>query len=111
MTPGLTGCGLARIPRAARSAMRLISRLEQESRLDRLVSAGQRAARLIRPGMLRDVLHGAARLLVATGLIAAVPAALAGAPWAKKPPKPATASCSSTAKAMSRDSSAPRRLM
>lgn len=92
--------------------MQLISRLEQESRLDRVVSAGQRAARLIRPGKLRDVLHGvwlghplhpmlvqvpvgawlsasildlargderAARLLVATGLIAAVPAALAGA--------------------------------
>jgi nitrite reductase/ring-hydroxylating ferredoxin subunit len=92
--------------------MQLISRLEQESRLDRLVSAGQRAARLIRPGKLRDVMHGvwlghplhpmliqvpvgawlsasildlsrgnerAARLLVATGLIAAAPAALAGA--------------------------------
>jgi nitrite reductase/ring-hydroxylating ferredoxin subunit len=92
--------------------MQAISRLEQESRLDRAVSAGQRAARLIRPGKLRDVLHGvwlghplhpvlvqvpvgawlsasvldlvrgderAARLLVATGLIAAVPAALAGA--------------------------------
>jgi nitrite reductase/ring-hydroxylating ferredoxin subunit/uncharacterized membrane protein len=77
-----------------------------------VVSAGQRAARLIRPGKLRDALHGvwlghplhpmlvqvpigawlsasildlargderAARLLVATGLIAAVPAALAGA--------------------------------
>ena len=38
--------------------MRIISRLEQESRLDRLVSAGQRAARLIRPGRLRDMLHG-----------------------------------------------------
>ena len=92
--------------------MQAISRLEQESRLDRVVSAGQRAARLIRPGKLRDALHGvwlghplhpmlvqvpvgawlsasvldlargderAARLLVATGLIAAVPAALAGA--------------------------------
>jgi nitrite reductase/ring-hydroxylating ferredoxin subunit/uncharacterized membrane protein len=92
--------------------MQLISRLEQVSRLDRVVSAGQRAAWLIRPGKLRDVLHGvwlghplhpvlvqvpvgawlsasvldlvrgderAARLLVATGLIAAVPAALAGA--------------------------------
>jgi uncharacterized membrane protein len=92
--------------------MRLISRLEQESRLDRLVSAGQRAARLIRPGRLRDnaarglawsPLHPmliqapvgvwisasildlargdeqATRQLVATGLIAAVPAALAGA--------------------------------
>jgi len=92
--------------------MQAISLLEQESRLDRVVSAGQRAARLIRPAKLRDVLHGvwlghplhpmlvqvpvgawlsasvldfargderAARLLVATGLIAAVPAALAGA--------------------------------
>jgi nitrite reductase/ring-hydroxylating ferredoxin subunit/uncharacterized membrane protein len=92
--------------------MRLISRLEQESGLDRLVSAGQRAARLVRPGRLRDTLHGvwlghplhpmliqaplgawlsasildltrgdeqAARQLVVTGLVAAVPAALAGA--------------------------------
>jgi len=92
--------------------MQAISLLEQESRLDRVVSAGQRAARLIRPAKLRDVLHGvwlghplhpmlvqvpvgawlsasvldfargderASRLLVATGLIAAVPAALAGA--------------------------------
>src|SRR5580693_7542110 len=98
--------------------MQAISRLEQESRLDRVVSAGQRAARLIRPGKLRDVLHGvwlghplhpmlvqvpvgawlsasvldfargderAARLLVATGLIAAVPAALAGtADWSEQ---------------------------
>jgi hypothetical protein len=38
--------------------MQLISRLEQESRLDRVVSAGQQAARLIRPGRLRDMLHG-----------------------------------------------------
>ena len=38
--------------------MQLISRLEQESRLDRAVSAGQRAARLIRPRRLRDMLHG-----------------------------------------------------
>jgi nitrite reductase/ring-hydroxylating ferredoxin subunit len=92
--------------------MRLISRLEQESGLDRLVSAGQRAARLVRPGRLRDTLHGvwlghplhpmliqaplgawlsasildltrgdeqAARQLVVTGLVAAAPAALAGA--------------------------------
>jgi nitrite reductase/ring-hydroxylating ferredoxin subunit/uncharacterized membrane protein len=98
--------------------MQAISRLEQEFRLDRVVSAGQRAARLIRPGKLRDVLHGvwlghplhpmlvqvpvgawlsasvldlargderAARLLVATGLIAAVPAALAGtADWSEQ---------------------------
>jgi nitrite reductase/ring-hydroxylating ferredoxin subunit/uncharacterized membrane protein len=92
--------------------MRLISRLEQESGLDRLVSAGQRAARLVRPGRLRDTLHGvwlghplhpmliqvpvgawlsasildltrgdeqAARQLVVAGLVAAMPAALAGA--------------------------------
>ena len=98
--------------------MQAISRLEQESRLDHVVSAGQRAARLIRPGKLRDVLHGVwlghplhpmlvqvpvgawlsasvldfargdertARLLVATGLIAAVPAALAGtADWSEQ---------------------------
>lgn len=38
--------------------MRLISRLEQDSRLDNAVSAGQRAARLIRPGKVRDALHG-----------------------------------------------------
>ena len=98
--------------------MQAISRLEQEFRLDRVVSAGQRAARLIRPGKLRDALHGvwlghplhpmlvqvpvgawlsasvldfargderAARLLVATGLIAAVPAAVAGtADWSEQ---------------------------
>jgi hypothetical protein len=34
--------------------MQLISRLEQEKRLDKLVAAGQRAARLIRPGKVRD---------------------------------------------------------
>jgi nitrite reductase/ring-hydroxylating ferredoxin subunit len=38
--------------------MQLISRLEQDSRLDPLVSAGQRAARLLRPGKVRDALHG-----------------------------------------------------
>ncbi len=38
--------------------MQLISRLEQDSRLDGVVSAGQRAARLIRPGRVRDALHG-----------------------------------------------------
>ncbi|MBV9204888.1 MAG: Rieske (2Fe-2S) protein [Actinobacteria bacterium] len=92
--------------------MQLISRLEQESRLDGVVSAGQRVARLIRPGKVRDALHGvwlghplhpvliqapvgawlsaslldftggddrAARRLVAAGLAAAVPAAVAGA--------------------------------
>ena len=38
--------------------MQLISRLEQDSRLDKVVSAGQRVARLIRPGKVRDGLHG-----------------------------------------------------
>jgi len=91
--------------------MQLMSRLEHDSRLDKAVSAGQRAARLIRPGKVRDGLHGvwlghplhpmlvqapvgawlsasvldvfgdhrSARRLVATGLAAAVPAAMAGA--------------------------------
>src|SRR5205085_10296347 len=38
--------------------MQVISRLERNSRLDGLVTAGQRAARLIRPGKVRDALHG-----------------------------------------------------
>ena len=38
--------------------MQLISRLEQDSRLDPVVSAGQRVARLVRPGKVRDALHG-----------------------------------------------------
>ena len=38
--------------------MRAIDRLEQATSLDKLVTAGQRAARLLRPGPLRDVLHG-----------------------------------------------------
>ncbi len=91
--------------------MQPISRLEQNSRLDGLVSAGQRVARLIPPGKVRDALNGvwlghplhpvlvqapvgawlsasvvdfagherAARQLVAAGLLAAVPAAVAGA--------------------------------
>jgi nitrite reductase/ring-hydroxylating ferredoxin subunit len=92
--------------------MQLISRLEQAKNLDTIVAAGQRAARLIRPGRVRDALNGvwlghplhpllaqaaagawlsasildlaggdedAARLLVAAGLTAAAPAALAGA--------------------------------
>ncbi|HEY5356127.1 MAG TPA: Rieske (2Fe-2S) protein [Streptosporangiaceae bacterium] len=92
--------------------MDLISRLERAERLDTIVSAGQRAARLIRPGRFRDGLHGvwlghplhpvlvqaaagawlsasildvispdetAARRLVATGLAASAPTALAGA--------------------------------
>ena len=98
--------------------MQLISRLEQDSRLDGAVSAGQRVARLIRPRQARDALHGvwlghpvhpmliqasvgawlsativdftggdekAARRLVAVGLTAAVPAALAGtADWSQQ---------------------------
>jgi hypothetical protein len=92
--------------------MQLISRLEQATGLDTLVSAGQRVARLIRPGKIRDGLHGvwlghplhpvlvqasagawlsasildlfggdeqASRHLVAAGLTASVPAAVAGA--------------------------------
>ena len=35
-----------------------IDRLEQASRLDPVVSAGQRVARLIRPAKVRDALHG-----------------------------------------------------
>ncbi|HEX4063624.1 MAG TPA: Rieske (2Fe-2S) protein [Streptosporangiaceae bacterium] len=38
--------------------MRLISFLESDSRLDGVVSAGQRLARLIRPGRVRDALNG-----------------------------------------------------
>ncbi|MGH3190177.1 MAG: DUF2231 domain-containing protein, partial [Streptosporangiaceae bacterium] len=98
--------------------MQLISRLEQNSRLDKVVTAGQRVARLIKPGRLRDGLHGvwlghplhpvlvqapvgawlsagildwsggdqkAARRLAATGLAAAVPAAVAGmADWSEQ---------------------------
>ncbi len=42
--------------------MQLISRLEQATRLDPAVSAGQRAGRLIRPGKIRDGLHGVWRI-------------------------------------------------
>jgi nitrite reductase/ring-hydroxylating ferredoxin subunit len=38
--------------------MKAISRLEQADSLDRVVLAGQRVARLIRPGKIRDGLHG-----------------------------------------------------
>ena len=38
--------------------MQLLSRLEQDRRLDGVVAAGQRAARVIRPGKVRDALHG-----------------------------------------------------
>jgi nitrite reductase/ring-hydroxylating ferredoxin subunit len=98
--------------------MQVISRLEQSELLDPVVSAGQRAARLIRPGRVRDWLHGvwlghplhpvlvqapvgawlsaelldltgadegACNTLVAAGLVAAVPAALAGsADWSEQ---------------------------
>ena len=37
--------------------MKPISRLEQDSRLDGLISAGQRIARLIKPGKVRDALN------------------------------------------------------
>ena len=35
-----------------------ISHLEQDTRFDGAVSAGQRVARFIRPGKVRNVLHG-----------------------------------------------------
>lgn len=38
--------------------MQPVSRLEQNSRLDGVVSAGQRVARLIPPGKVRDALNG-----------------------------------------------------
>jgi nitrite reductase/ring-hydroxylating ferredoxin subunit len=38
--------------------MKVISRLERAESLDKAVGAGQRVARLIRPGRARDVLHG-----------------------------------------------------
>jgi nitrite reductase/ring-hydroxylating ferredoxin subunit len=92
--------------------MDVISRLEQADKLDKVVSAGQRVARRIRPGKFRDALHGvwlghplhpllvqaaagawlsasivdfvsgdesAARRLVAVGLAASAPTAVAGA--------------------------------
>ena len=40
------------------AAMRIVSRLEQAAGLDRFVSTGQRMARLLPPGRLRDCLHG-----------------------------------------------------
>lgn len=50
--------GIAVAAGAARTGMQLLSRLEDDSRLDKAVSAGQRAARLIQPGKVRDGLHG-----------------------------------------------------
>ena len=44
--------------RALLRGMDLVSRLEQADVLDKTVSAGQRVARLIRPGPVRDALHG-----------------------------------------------------
>jgi hypothetical protein len=38
--------------------MRAISQLEEADQLDRAADAGQRAARWIRPGKIRDALHG-----------------------------------------------------
>jgi nitrite reductase/ring-hydroxylating ferredoxin subunit len=38
--------------------MKAISRLEQADSLDKIVTIGQRVARLIRPGKIRDGLHG-----------------------------------------------------
>ena len=38
--------------------MQLLSRLEQDRRLDGVIAAGQRAAGVIRPGKVRDALHG-----------------------------------------------------
>jgi nitrite reductase/ring-hydroxylating ferredoxin subunit len=92
--------------------MRIISSLEQAEALDRVITLGQRAARCLRPGRVRDALHGvwlghplhpvlaqapvgawlsagvldawpdtepAVRKLVAFGVAASLPAALAGA--------------------------------
>jgi nitrite reductase/ring-hydroxylating ferredoxin subunit len=92
--------------------MQTISRLEQATWLDRVITPTQRVARMLRPGRVRDALHGVwlghplhpvlvqapvgawlsaavldlfpgseqqSRRLVAFGLIAAAPAALAGA--------------------------------
>src|SRR2546423_9209887 len=44
--------------RVARSAMRIVSGLEQAGKLDGLVGLGQRVARSLRPGRVRDALHG-----------------------------------------------------
>jgi nitrite reductase/ring-hydroxylating ferredoxin subunit len=38
--------------------MKAISRLERAGRLDKVVTVGQRVARMIRPGKIRDGLHG-----------------------------------------------------
>jgi nitrite reductase/ring-hydroxylating ferredoxin subunit len=92
--------------------MQMISRLEQAAWLDRVSTPGQRVARMLHPGQVRDALHGVwlghplhpvlvqapvgawlsaavldlfprseqdSRRLVAFGLLASAPAALAGA--------------------------------
>lgn len=92
--------------------MQMIDRLEQDDRLDRVITPSQNVARKLRPGRLRDALYGVwlghplhpvlvqapvgawlsaavldlfphgereSRRLVAFGLIASAPAALAGA--------------------------------
>jgi hypothetical protein len=38
--------------------MKAVSRLEQADSLDKVVAAGQRVARVIHPGKVRDGLHG-----------------------------------------------------
>ena len=38
--------------------MKAVSRLEQAGSLDKVVAVGQRLARVIRPGKVRDSLHG-----------------------------------------------------
>ena len=50
--------GLVPRPPGSGTGMSLMSRLEQATGLDPIVSAGQRAARLIRPGRIRDGLNG-----------------------------------------------------
>jgi hypothetical protein len=53
------GCGrLIPLVAGSRTSMRVISRLEDAGQLDRTVAVGQRAARWIRPGRVRDTLHG-----------------------------------------------------
>src|ERR1700728_4329216 len=44
--------------RGQRRRMRLVSRLEDANQLDPAVAVGQKAARSIRPGRIRDALHG-----------------------------------------------------
>lgn len=48
----------ARLAPGSGSLMRFMRSLEEATRLDRLIEAGQRAARLLPPGRTRDALHG-----------------------------------------------------